>query len=182
MSLVFLLHLFPPQYRETSYDEMIKIIENVDASSFPAFIEAGCVVLCEHKQFEFLFVPAGAILVEMAMKPSSLVFGLRKPLVLRSPEQAQSYTWLIRSYTLCERPIGKMNEALELMKVHGEVDGDQHSQRRERVAAPPADAGGDNHDGNEADAPAAPPQLMICPGQLALQDTPRESDQIQPEA
>lgn len=154
MVLVFLPHLFPSEAKDVGFDDMVKDIENMCQTRLKKFIDSGSVIFAEHAQYEFLYVPAGCIIAEQACKKQSLVFGLRRPLLVADVGQYKSYKWLIQSYIKSEKALGKMQEALKLMKPEGVNESDDF----DTAPAEPAAASGQP----AAEDEAVPPQEITA--------------------
>jgi hypothetical protein len=114
--LILLPSRFPSELQEVPYDDAKNMIENCDVEFMKKLIEAKCVFMVEQEQFDMLYIPTASMVCEVALRTQALIFGLRKPMIIRGPSHHLSYAWLMDAYQRSERPCGKMQDALDLMK------------------------------------------------------------------
>ena len=76
----------------------------------------GAVTFAEHRPHEALFIPTGFIVLEKASTPA-LVYGLRRPLLIQDKVHAEAYACMMDLYRAANMSLGKMEVALQIMKV-----------------------------------------------------------------
>ena len=123
VSLIFTPHSFPVEFQELAFDDVSKRIQDFGIKELKRFIDHKCVHLVEHEQETVLYIPTASIVCEFSVRQQSLVFGLRKPMILRGLSHCKSYSWLMAAFLRSEKSIGKMSDALVLMKVPDEQVG-----------------------------------------------------------
>ena len=113
--LVFSTRRLPGDLRQGAVSEIVIRLSQLTSERIETLSDEGVIKQATLQPWEMLYIPAGSLVFEVTTS-GTLVFGLRRTVMLCDQQSASQYETLINIYKESKTSVGKMEEVLAVLK------------------------------------------------------------------